>query len=98
MTFDQFIASLAQSTPPENLSPSLTALWLDGQGKWHDAHDVAQEVHSPDGAWVHAYLHRKEGDNANASYWYRQARKPFPSSDLATEWKDITRTLLSSQA
>jgi len=82
------------------LPPLLHALWNDAQGNWSAAHEFAQEVETPDGAWVHAYLHRKEGDAFNAAYWYRRAGKPvvtgpLPDS-LQAEWNSIATSLLSS--
>jgi hypothetical protein len=80
------------------LSPLLAALWHDGQGDWHKAHELAQDIETPDGAWVHAYLHRKEGDTSNANYWYRQARKKFPSQTLLQEWEEIVTELLGKES
>ena len=74
---------------------ALLALWLDGRGEWDEAHEVAQEEDSPDGAWVHAYLHRREGDAANAAYWYRRARRPVASGGAAEEWEAIVAELLA---
>ncbi len=76
MTLTEFEASVATGTPPVALPPVLLALWHDARGDWEAAHEVAQDVPDPDGAWVHAYLHRKEGDAGNAAYWYRRASKP----------------------
>ena len=83
---------------PENeiqpLSPSLRALWHDARGNWASAHEVAQDVNTPDGAWVHAYLHRREGDTANAAYWYRRAGRPVFVGSLEAEWQAIAAALL----
>ena len=73
---------------------ALLALWLDAKGDWAKAHEVAQDVESVDGAWVHAYLHRKEGDVGNAAYWYRQAGKSVATGDLQVEWEGIVREML----
>ena len=78
---------------PEGTSEALEALWHDAQGDWDAAHDVLQDGDA-DCDWVHAYLHRKEGDEMNARYWYRRASKPFPNVSLEDEWRDITKTLL----
>jgi hypothetical protein len=95
MTVDQFRASLAETAPPPGIPPALVALWHDGRGDWDEAHRVAQDVHDATGARVHAYLHRKEGDEANAHYWYRRARTaPFVGS-LDDEWRAIAEALLS---
>ena len=90
-----FTASLDAEAPPPNLSPALQALWHDAQGDWDAAHTLAQEQNDRHGAWVHAYLHRKEGDLANADYWYRRAGKSRPETSLADEWATIARTLLA---
>ena len=93
MTFEQFEASISGATPPA-VAPALVALWHDARGDWRTAHEVAQDVPDPEGAWVHAYLHRKEGDASNAGYWYRRAGKPMASGPLEHEWKEIARALL----
>jgi len=93
MTLDEFTRSLEEPTPPA-LSPLLLALWYDTKGDWEEAHRLAQDVETTDGAWVHGYLHRKEGDLANARYWYRRAGRPEASGDLATEWRRIVAALL----
>ena len=72
----------------------LLALWWDARGDWEKAHAVAQDVDGADGAWVHAYLHRKEGDVSNAGYWYRRARQPVAQGDLRAEWEAMVRVLL----
>ncbi len=76
--------------------PALRALWLAGRGEWEQAHEVAQAEDDRDGAWVHAYLHRVEGDAANARYWYRQAGRPPQGGDFNDEWKTIVMELLSA--
>ena len=73
---------------------ALLALWWDGQGDWVKAHEIAQEVPGADGAWVHAYLHRKEGDVGNAAYWYRRAGRPVAKGDLRSEWEAIVGEML----
>lgn len=80
--------------PPASAGPALRALWHDARGDWDTAHTLAQEAGGRDGAWVHAYLHRKEGDEMNASYWYARAGQPAASGDLRTEWEAIARALL----
>jgi hypothetical protein len=94
MTLDEFRTTLSASQPPANLTPVLVALWHDGHGDWNAAHDVAQDVPDPDGAWVHAYLHRKEGDASNAAYWYRRAGKPVFTGSLQAEWDAIVTAFL----
>lgn len=95
MTFDEFKASLDADAPPAGLSPALTALWHDAKGDWEQAHRVAQDVHDRSGSWVHAYLHRKEGDFSNAGYWYLRAGKPDARDGLEQEWERIVTALLS---
>ena len=94
MTLDQFRRTLTDAAPPQNLTAPLRALWFDGRGDWNQAHSVAQDVEDATGAWVHAYLHRKEGDLANAGYWYRRARKLECRESLETEWEEIATALL----
>jgi hypothetical protein len=94
MIFEQFHSSLKANCPPGDASALLAALWWDSKGNWAKAHEIAQEIESPEAAWVHAYLHRKEGDQGNAGYWYRRAGKPYSGAPLETEWEEIVRTLL----
>jgi hypothetical protein len=96
MTLDDFKASLSGATPPSGLSPLLLALWHDAKGDWGAAHGIAQDVDDTDGSWVHAYLHRKEGDAANASYWYRRAGRPHSHASQAEEWAEIAAALLTT--
>ena len=98
MTFTEFQASLAQTAPPAGLSPYLTALWHEAHGQWDTAHEIVQEINSANAAWVHAYLHRKEGDDGNARYWYRTANRHFPANQtLDEEWRDIVQALLTTE-
>lgn len=97
MSFEELQRSVARdAAAPAGLSPALQALWHDGKGDWQRAHAVAQDDHSREGSWVHAYLHRKEGDSGNAGYWYSRAGRSAPASgvSLETEWADIARVLL----
>ena len=90
-----FEASLAAEAPPEGLPGPLRALWWDAKGDWARAHAAAQEKEGdPAHDWVHAYLHRKEPDPANATYWYRRAGKPVARGDFAEEWREIAAALL----
>jgi hypothetical protein len=95
MTLSQFKDSIAGAEPPPGLPPVLVALWHDARGDWETAHRIAQDIDDAAGAWVHAYLHRKEGDLGNAAYWYRRARKVESRDALAAEWERITSTLLA---
>ena len=94
MTLAEFNATLDR-TPRPRSSPALVALWHDAKGDWSRAHEVAQDVDDATGAWVHAYLHRKEGDEGNAGYWYRRAGKPVEHGPLDAEWARIVTALLS---
>ena len=91
------LAQSAQSDakPPEGLSLAQQALWLAWAGRWHDSHDLCEDVPDPAGSWIHAYLHREEGDLGNASYWYHRAGREMPSSSvtLEKEWQDIAGAL-----
>lgn len=73
---------------------ALLALWWDAKGDWAKAHEIAQDVDGADGAWVHAYLHRKEGDVGNAAYWYRRAGRRVAAGDLRVEWEGIVGEML----
>ncbi len=82
MNLEEFRHSLLQEKPPRNLSLALAGLWWDAKGDWKQAHESAQQDEGLAGSWVHAYLHRKEGDSSNAGYWYRRAGKPHTQSSL----------------
>ena len=94
MTLEDFKQSLSGSKPPAGLTGALTGLWWDAKGNWERAHECAQEASGSAGSWVHAYLHRKEGDASNAAYWYGQAHQPVCREPFESEWLDIVRTLL----
>ena len=94
MTYREFDRSLENDEPPAGISQLLEALWWDAKGDWSRAHETAQAIESNDAAWVHAYLHRKEGDVGNAAYWYRQAGKPDCRESLDAEWRYIVSELL----
>jgi hypothetical protein len=95
MTLAEFKSSLSKSRPPEGLAPALAGLWWAGKDDWDRAHKIVMDEGGKDCAWVHAYLHRVEGDDENARYWYKQAGKPVASGPLRTEWAAITTDLLS---
>lgn len=77
--------------PPEALPPTLQALWMARAGRWHEAHDLTSNIPDPEGAWIHAHLHREEGDLGNAGYWYRRARREAPpqSVSIEAEWRQL---------
>lgn len=97
MTYDTFITHTAtQSNPPEGIAPALVALWHAQRGEWDRAHRFAQQDESADGSWVHAHLHREEGDLANARYWYQRARRPVATEPLDAERATLIRALLGT--
>ena len=89
MTLNDFRQSLTAAEPPAGLTLALAGLWWDAKGDWTRAHESTQQDDGENGAWVHAYLHRKEGDQSNAAYWYRRASKPVCREPLDTEWLSI---------
>ena len=95
MTLDELKTTLGSAAPPDGLPQTILALWHDARGDWEAAHHVAQEIDGPDGAWIHAYLHRKEGDLGNADYWYHRAGRPAASGPLDAEWTAIASALLA---
>ena len=91
MTYSDFKSSLTDSNPPEGLSRYLLSLWYDGHGDWDRSHSIAQDIEDDQGAWIHAYLHRKEGDEWNAGYWYRRAGRSYYVGSLDDEWDDLVK-------
>jgi hypothetical protein len=94
MIATDFKSSLSGLSPLPGMTPSLAALWWAGKGDWNKAHAIVQDESGADAAWVHAYLHRVEGDLGNAGYWYRLARKPVATAPLESEWEAIVSGLL----
>ena len=94
MNFEEFRDSLARSNPPGGLSVHLQSLWYDARNDWNEAHEIIQDVEDSDGSWIHAYLHRKEGDLGNADYWYRKAGRQRPDESLLEEWSVIVKSML----
>lgn len=88
-----FKSSLAQDDPPQ-VGPVLQALWYAAKGDWHQAHRLVQDEESAEAAWVHAHLHRIEGDLGNAGYWYRRAGRPRSNAPIPAEWDEIVATLI----
>ncbi len=94
MTFEAFQLSLQQDQPPALPTPLLTALWYDGKGDWRSAHDIVETMNSSNAAWIHAYLHRVEGDHWNANYWYSRAGREMPDFSLKEEWEALVQAFL----
>lgn len=95
ISFESFIHSLKEETPPADSNSYLRALWFAHRGQWDAAHDLVQHDASVNAAWIHAYLHRVEGDDANAAYWYRNAGKPVCRTDLKTEWNALVEFFIN---
>lgn len=94
MTEDDFRTSLSNPAPDAGLSPALAALWWQRKGDWRKAHEMAQSDDGAEAAWVHALLHREEGDLSNAGYWYRRAGREVSNEALGVEWDAIVKALL----
>lgn len=94
--FNGFMGTLKRACPDENWPETLRAMWFDARGNWEASHTVAQDIHNDIGSWIHAYLHRKEGDDFNAGYWYGRARKPFPTLTLKEEFEQIVNVILTA--
>ncbi len=95
ISLESFLAMKDDGTIPNDIPPLLQALLLDAAGDWDSAHAIAQKDASAEGSHVHAYLHRKEGDPGNASYWYHRAGKRMPQISLEEEWEYIAMELLA---
>jgi hypothetical protein len=96
MTLAEFKHSVSKAKPPPGLKPALTALWWEAKGDWERAHALVMDESGKDCAWVHAYLHRLEGDHGNARYWYGQAGHAPSVGGLPAEWDSIAAALLAS--
>lgn len=94
MTIGEFEQSLNNPSPPEAINNLLKALWYEANGSWDKAHKLAQDQTGADAAWVHAYLHRQEGDPSNARYWYNRAGNDTSNLSPREEWKTIASALL----
>ncbi|TXK49004.1 hypothetical protein FVR03_07240 [Pontibacter qinzhouensis] len=94
MNLTTFKESLSATAPPAGISVYLQALWFDAKGNWEKAHVLVQALPDKNAAWIHAYLHRKEGDAWNADYWYRRASKTRPAVTLEEEWEGLLKVLL----
>lgn len=93
MLYAEFVKSLEYAEPPVPLSPALKALWYAHHDQWSVAHELIDSLHDPVSCWVHAYLHRWEGDQWNAQYWYRRANQPVCKTSLQKEWEQLVRAL-----
>jgi hypothetical protein len=94
VTLEEFRASVASGRRPGGLDTCLSALWDEARGDWKGAHETVQEESGEAAAWIHAYLHRKEGDLGNARYWYARAARPTSSAPHDDEWSEIVSALL----
>ena len=95
MTLEEFKKSTeTESEPTVEMNKALQSLWWDKKGDWAKSHNIVQDIHDSYGSWIHAYLHRKEGDDLNAKYWYEKAGRPYPTVNLIEEWDLITQNLL----
>ena len=94
MNLHDFKETLLGNSPPDGVSDHLKALWFDAKDDWENAHVLIQDVSDKNAAWIHAYLHRKEGDISNADYWYSRAGKRRPDISLEKEWEQIAGALL----
>ncbi len=94
MQFEIFQQSIKRNEPPAGATVYQLAMWYDGHGNWDKAHSLIDHLEDITACWVHAYLHRKEGDSWNADYWYRKARKKRPDVSLAQEWETIVKALM----
>ena len=92
----EFKASFSGAAPAPELAAPLAALWWAAKGGWDEAHKIVQDEATADAAWVHAYLHRVEGDVGNAGYWYRRAARPVAAGSLETEWERMVSALLGA--
>ena len=93
MQFDEFINSTKEDAPPQSLSEPLQAMWYARKGDWETAHNIARSISSELGSWIHAYLHRVEGDLSNADYWYKRAGKPQFKGSTETEADEIINSI-----
>ncbi len=91
MNYREFVESLSLNEPPAGMPDILKALWYDGKEDWESSHNIAQDIHDKNGSWMHAYLHRKEGDIFNARYWYNKAGKPEATVSLKEEWESLVK-------
>lgn len=96
MTLKELENSIQRDAEPQNLTAELTALWFEAKGDWDRAHCIVQEMSTREAMWVHAYLHRVEGDLGNSNYWYSRANKTMPRIAFREEWRQIAEALLQN--
>lgn len=94
INFEKFNKSIQEKNPPAGIHDHLLSLWHDAKGDWEKAHLIIQDVDDKQAAWIHAYLHRKEGDTGNADYWYSMAGRKRPRFSLQEEWEELVREIL----
>ncbi len=95
MTLSEFKDQVYLAEMPDHLSVYLTALWHDAKGDWKGGHDLIDQLPGRDAAYVHAYLHRKEGDQYNADYWYKRSGRPRSQLSLEKEWEELVSYFLT---
>ncbi len=97
MKKDAFLNSIASEKPDAHISPYLESLWYDAKGNWDRAHKIIQDIDDKNAAWIHAYLHRKEGDISNADYWYFHAGRKRSTESLENEWIELVNAMISAE-
>ena len=95
MKFEDFKSTLSASAPPDEFSVYLKAMWYVAKNDWEQSHILVQDIDTSKAFWIHAYLHRKEGDPGNAGYWYHKAGLKMPAYELEREWEEIVKQLLN---
>ncbi|MCX2719371.1 hypothetical protein [Lentiprolixibacter aurantiacus] len=95
--YNAFVESFTGENPNALWPEALKALWYDGKGDWEKAHSIAQDVPTVLGNWIHAYLHRKEGDEWNAGYWYQRAYREYPAVGLNKEFEELVKAVIKSK-
>lgn len=96
-TYQEFRKTLVGEKPKGNWPLGLQSLWWAAKGDWEASHNIAQDLHAKIGSWIHAHLHRTEGDDWNAAYWYGQANEPFPKQSLEVELQELVEYVLEMQ-
>ena len=95
MKVEEFREAVDGAKLPAGITKELEALWEDARGKWDRAHEIVQRMNTTDAMWVHAYLHREEGDLSNSRYWYSRISRTMPNASLEDEWQIIAKELLA---